>query len=172
MSKLHFSLIAAVDRNFGIGKSGKMPWHLPDDLEYFSRITTGNGNNAVIMGRTTWESLPAKHRPLPNRLNIALSTDAKYVFPNGVMRAGSFDEALAICQLSHTHEIFVIGGANVFAQAIKHPSCRKIYLTVLDAEFDCDTFFPRFDNLEFKEKNKTKGPANAPIPHDFVVYEK
>jgi len=169
---MKFSLIAAVDKNYGIGKDGKMPWHIPQDLEYFSKITTGKGKNAVIMGRTTWESLPKKHRPLLKRLNIVLSSNKNPELPPKVSSATSLNEALTIAEKNSVDEIFVIGGAKVFSQTINHELCNKIYLTEIDEEFECDTFFPLFNKETFEQKNRSENYRNKSHTYNFVIYEK
>lgn len=143
-----FSIIVAVDSQFGIGKNGLLPWHLPSDLKYFKKITTQATSpaktNAVIMGRKTWESIPPAFRPLSGRLNIVISRQAQLIVPEGVFHAKSLEEALSFLQnkKNNVGEIFVIGGAQIFQQALEHPSCQKIYLTCIEKEFLCDTFFP------------------------------
>jgi dihydrofolate reductase/thymidylate synthase len=143
-----FSIIVAVDSQFGIGKNGLLPWHLPSDLKYFKKITTQATSpaktNAVIMGRKTWESIPPAFRPLSGRLNIVISRQAQLIVPEGVFHAKSLEEALSFLQSKKNNvgEIFVIGGAQIFQQALEHPSCQKIYLTCIEKEFSCDTFFP------------------------------
>ncbi|MBI5465897.1 MAG: dihydrofolate reductase [Candidatus Kerfeldbacteria bacterium] len=142
---MEFSIIAAQDRNRGIGKAGKLPWAFRGDMEHFKAITTREvapgTRNAVIMGSTTWNSLPEKHRPLSDRLNVVLSF-TPLDLPPGVLSATSLEDAFSQLALQSVGEVFIIGGASVYAQAIKHPACRKLYLTEIDAVFDCDTFFP------------------------------
>lgn len=169
---MNFSIIAAADLNNGIGKNGKIPWHIPADLKYFSKITRGSGKNAVIMGRTTWESLPPSHKPLKDRLNIVLTRSADLKLPAGVLKAGSLDEALATAKKQGTSEIFVIGGAQVYAQAINHPNCGKIYLTRVLASFECDAFFPKIDPTKFKKNSISEIRKENNISFEFDVYSK
>ncbi len=145
---MKFALIAAVDKNFGIGKNNTLPWRLPSDLKHFSETTCKVQNsqkiNAVIMGRKTWDSLPPKSKPLSGRLNIVLSREASLNLPQGVLYSNSLDEGLKLAQsLENVENVFVIGGANLFAQAINHPECQTIYLTQIEQAFECDTFFPQ-----------------------------
>ncbi|PIQ77595.1 diacylglycerol kinase [Candidatus Peregrinibacteria bacterium CG11_big_fil_rev_8_21_14_0_20_46_8] len=169
---MKFSLIAAVDSEYGIGKDGKLPWHLPNELEYFSHITIGEGNNAVIMGRTTWESLPKKFRPLKNRLNIVLTRQEDYELPDGVVRASSLDEALQLAKKKDTAECFVIGGTKVFSEAITHPDCAQIYLTEINKKFDCDTSFPLFDKQKFEQKSRSEVQSEKDIEYEFSIYKR
>lgn len=147
-----FSIVVAMDQKQGIGRDGHLPWHLKCDLRHFKEITTKTRDkdkrNAVIMGRKTWDSLPAQFRPLPNRVNIVITGNDNLKFPQGVLRAGGLEQALELLTkgvLSKTVEgVYVIGGAQIFRQAIVREECRKIYLTQILHSFDCDTFFPPF----------------------------
>jgi dihydrofolate reductase len=165
-----FSLIAAVDRNYGIGKDNHLPWpRLHGDLSYFAQVTTGVGDNAVIMGRKTWESFPETVRPLQKRLNIVLTKDLTVALPAGVLRASTLDEALE--KAKKYEEIFVIGGGTVYAEAIRHPSCNTIYITEIEGSFSCDTFFPHFDKKKFLEVSKSAVQEESGLEYYFVVYK-
>lgn len=172
-----FSVIAAVEKNFGIGKDGKIPWDLPSDMKHFTRITKGTGRNIVIMGRTTWESLPAHHKPLKDRINIVISRNTKYSVPSQVFLADSLDKALYIADTfmfpdgKKAEEIHVIGGAQIYNEALRHPACERIYLTEIDEEFKCDAFFPKFDKEKFKKIKSEKQNENN-INIAFSTYEK
>lgn len=167
---MKFSIIAAVDKNFGIGKENKIPWNLPGDLAYFQRVTTGAGKNAVIMGRNTWESVPQKHRPLKNRLNIVLTARGDLQLPTGVLKARSVDEALKLAAQNNTEEIFVIGGAQIYAQALGHAACQKIYLTKIEGAFNCDAFFPPFDTNLFRKETQSEIHTENGINYSFNIY--
>ena len=137
-----FDCVVAADAAGGIGKDNDLPWpRLREDLRFLRRITTDapeGRRNSVIMGRLTWESVPSKMQPLPGRLNVVISRRA-LALPDGVVLAGSLDEALAAGDVAGR---FVIGGAQIFRQAFEHPACRHVYLTRIAATFDCDTFLP------------------------------
>lgn len=184
-----FSIIAAADKKFGIGIHNEMPWHLKGDLKYFSDVTSraaAGKINAVIMGRRTWESLPAKHRPLKGRLNVVLSRGG-YVLVEGKgnmeltetsedtmvpWTCGSLEEALRkLKNNERIDKIFVIGGANLFTQAILQPDCEKIYLTEVMAEFDCDAFFPKIPQ-GFDVASRSAEREEGGIKYSFVVYER
>jgi dihydrofolate reductase/thymidylate synthase len=147
-----FSIVVAMDQTRGIGREGKLPWHLKCDLRHFKEITTKtrdkNKRNAVIMGRKTWDSLPSRFRPLPDRINVVITRNENLEFPEGVSRADGLDQALELLTkgaLSKTVEgVYVIGGAQIFEQAIVRKECRRIYLTQILQTVDCDTFFPPF----------------------------
>lgn len=165
-----FSIISAIDNKRGIGKAGVLPWRLRGDMEHFKQITVGKGNNGVIMGRTTWLSLPAKFRPLPERINVVLSANDLQL-PVGVLRAQSIDEAISLLEGKSATEIFVIGGGQVYTQGIAHQQCDKLYLTEIQNEFDCDTFFPEIPE-NFIKVSESELMTEADIFYRFVVYEK
>jgi dihydrofolate reductase/thymidylate synthase len=145
-----FAIIVAVDTCFGIGKSGGLPWHLPGELKHFAQVTRTTRDphkqNAVIMGRKTWESLPPKFSPLPGRINIMLTRNRDYRFPPGVYRADGLDHAMHMLTqeplIRLVESVFVIGGAEVFREALLTAACREIFLTRILHDFQCDTFLP------------------------------
>lgn len=146
-----FTLIAAVDDAGGIGRGGGLPWRLRADMEFFRRTTTGAGGgaNAVILGRKTWESLPPRFRPLPERRNVVVSRQSAFIAPGAEVAAG-LEEALARARAGAggaAGEVFVIGGAEIYAAALRHPDCGRILLTRVAGRHDCDVFFPQFDRL-------------------------
>lgn len=140
-----FSLVVATDLAGGIGKDGDLPWHIPADLRWFKQVTVGEGgdsddnSNTVIMGRRTWESIPERFRPLTGRRNIVLSS-RNLDLPDGVEHARSLDEAPSAASEHADGAVFVIGGGMVYAEALRHADCRRVYLTEVDATFNCDTF--------------------------------
>lgn len=174
---MNFSLVVAIDAQSGIGKNNTMAWSLPTDLKHFASVTTHTKDplkiNAVIMGRNTWESLPAKHRPLKGRVNVVLSRSADLQLPAGVLLCSSIDEALQkIATILNIESAHIIGGGKVFEEAIKHPNCATIYLTKLEQAFNCDAFFPQIDENIFKitERSGMKNENN--IDFEFLNYEK
>lgn len=167
---MKFSIIAAADLNNGIGIKNRLPWRLSKDLEYFSMLTRGNGNNAIIMGHNTWRSLPKSARPLDGRLNIVLGKNFNIDLPQGVLSVASFNEAFKIAENRGVTKIFVIGGASVYAQAIKLPECSEIFLTRILHEFKCDTFFPIIDPLRFKKISESEVHEENGIKFKFVRY--
>ena len=147
-----FDIVVAADERRGIAAGGDLPWHLPGDLAHFKRITSeapAGTRNAVIMGRKTWESIPPKFRPLPRRLNVVLTRRADYAVPAGVLVAPDLDAALAAVsegdQANDVARVFVVGGGQVYAEAIASPACERVYITRVLARYDCDTFFPAFE---------------------------
>lgn len=127
------AIIAALARNRGIGKDGRLPWHIPEDLRRFKKLTLGH---AVLMGRKTWQSLG---KPLPGRRNVVFSKAPIA----GAETYGSVDAALDA--LKDEERVFVIGGGEIFALFIDRAD--ELYLTIVDREVDADTFFPPYEHL-------------------------
>ena len=151
-------LVVARARNGVIGKDGAMPWHLPDDLKRFKRMTVGK---PVIMGRKTFESIG---KPLPGRQNIVLTRDAGWR-ADGVTVAANLAEAVAAAGLeprARADGIMVIGGAQIYAEAL--PSATRIELTEIDAEPAGDTFLPAFDPARWQEVAREAHPAEGDRP--------
>ena len=153
-------MIVAVDSKFGIGKNNTLPWHLPKEFAHFTRTTSkvsqDGKKNAVIMGRLTWNSIPAKFRPLPNRLNFVLSRSLSEA-PEGAILCGTLGDALEKLATApyaeEVEKVFVIGGTTVYKEAIALPECHRLYVTKLDKDFECDTFFPQVDDAVFHESS-------------------
>ena len=131
------TLVAAMGRNRGIGQSGRMPWHLPAELQHFKRTTLGK---PVVMGRKTWESIG---RPLPGRHNLVVTRNSEYV-AEGAQRVGSLVEAI---EAAEGTEVMVIGGGELYRQAL--PLASRMVLTTIDLEPECDTWFPDWDPSEW-----------------------
>lgn len=171
---MNFSLIAAADEKRGIGKNGRLPWDaaLTRDLKFFHDTTLGDGNNAVIMGRTTWETIPENRRPLLGRLNIVLTRNPAYELPPGALRSASLEEALETAKQKKSAAVYVIGGAKVFEEAIAHPDCRTIHLTEVSGDFQCDVFFPAIDPRQFKKTHNGDRQQENGIPFSFTTYQR
>lgn len=156
------SLILAMDKNNLIGNKGKLPWHIPEDLAYFKKITTGH---TVIMGRKTFESIG---KILPERENIVI-TRKKDFNADGCIVVHSVEEVL---NLINDKEAFVIGGGEVYELFL--PYVERLYITKIEAEFEGDTYFKKFNKKEWKLISKTRGRKNKNIPfkYSFLVYER
>lgn len=154
----NLSIIAAVQRkDRAIGKENKLPWHIREDLQRFKRLTLGH---AVIMGRKTYESIG---KPLPGRLNVVISRNKNYE-AEGCTIVTSLAEAIEKAETNKTGEIFVLGGGEIYAQALGLVS--KLHLTVVDADIEGDAFFP--DYSDFKTVvSEEKHLENNP-PYSFV----
>jgi dihydrofolate reductase len=157
------TLIAAVARNGVIGLDNRLPWHLPADLKHFKALTLGH---AVIMGRKTWESLPASFRPLPGRRNIVVTRDGSYQAA-GATVATSLPAAIAAAE---GEEAFVIGGAELYAAAM--PLAGRLQLTEIDASFEGDTHFPAVDPQQWRETSREAHHDEAGLGYAFVCYQR
>jgi dihydrofolate reductase len=158
-------LIAGVARNGAIGRGNALLWRLPEDLKHFRRATLGH---PVVMGRRTWDSLPAQFRPLPGRRNLVVTRNARWQ-ADGAERAGSLDEALQ--RVAGAPQAFVIGGGELYALALARAD--ELLLTEIDADFpDADIFFPAWDRAQWREVARQRGGADAPWRYDFVTYRR
>lgn len=158
------TLIAAVGRNGAIGKDNRLLWQLPEDMQRFKALTLGH---TVLMGRKTWESLPAKFRPLPGRRNIVVSRNAAYQASGAAVALGLNDATLA----ADDESIFVIGGAEIYNQALLLAD--RLELTEVDDAPVGDAFFPAVDHQHWKEIARESRPATATAPaYAFVTYER
>ncbi len=154
-------LVAAVARNGVIGANGGMPWHLPEDLKHFRKLTLGH---PVIMGRRTWESLG---RPLPGRENIVVSRKPGFEAP-GASVAATLEAAVALC--TGEPMVFVIGGAELYTAAL--PLADGLVLTELEREFVGDTRFPAWDRDSWREAQRETHTSLDGMRFDFVRYER
>ncbi len=156
-------LIAAVAKNGVIGRNSALPWHLPEDLKHFKTLTTGH---AVIMGRKTWESLPPKFRPLPNRRNIVVTRNPAYRAEGAEVVTG-LDEAMKV---GAGGTAFIIGGAQLYTHAL--PYAQGLELTEIDAEVDGDAHFPAIDRAQWRETKRESGKSESGLAYAFVSYER
>lgn len=151
MSKPQISIIAAIGENRELGKNNKLLWHIPEDLRRFKELTIGH---PVIMGRKTYESIG---KPLLKRTNIIITHHVNFQTA-GYFITHSLEEAIELAKTKDNEEIFIIGGGQIYNQAINKAD--KLYLTVVEGTFDADTFFPdysRFKKVVFTEKGKYGG---------------
>lgn len=172
---MQFSMVVAIDERLGIGKNNTLPWRLSSDLKFFKRITTecSPGKlNAVVMGRKTWDSLPAKAKPLANRLNIIVSRNPGLELADECLLANSLEQALNLCaeRSDMLEEVFLIGGAQLFAAGLKHPGLKRVYLTQIYSDFDCDCFFPEFSAI-LQEKPGSKREVENGLEFSFKIFE-
>ncbi len=166
-----FSIIVAYDERLGIGYQNALPWHIPEDLKRFATLTKGAGSNAVVMGRHTWESLPDAYKPLPGRRNVVITRTPDYPLPKEVLRASSLDEALNSLEDTDSEEVFVIGGAQLYAEAIKHTECKRIYATNICTTRTCDTFFPTIPDHFTLTKTSDIDTSSSGITYQYKTYE-
>ena len=155
-------VIAAVARNGAIGRGNALLFNEPADQRHFRETTMGC---PVIMGRKTWDSLSPRFRPLPGRRNVVVSRDATWR-ASGAEVAPSLEQALAL--VADAPRAFVIGGAQLYAQAL--PLAHTLVLTEIDADLDGDAHFPAWDRAQFKEASSITAVTAAGIPYRFVTY--
>ena len=143
---MKITLIAALDSMGGIGKNGTLPWYIPADLQHFKEYTEGK---VCVMGRKTWDSQPVK--PLPNRDNWVLaSKDAPNLFGRGVsLMALSASSIISAALDEQIGELCIIGGASIYEQFLPHATHMVLTKTDLGIDYECDTFFPDFDESEW-----------------------
>lgn len=156
MKKPVVSAIAAIGKGRVLGKENKLLWHIPEDLKRFKEITRGH---PVIMGRKTFESIVGyTGRPLPERTNIVVTRDENWHY-EGVIAARSIEEAIEQGKRKDSEKIFIIGGAQIYAAAL--PFTDKLYLTLIDAEAEGDSFFPSYEHdftkVVFEEAHESNG---------------
>jgi len=154
-------LVAAVAANGVIGAGGKLPWHIPEELKHFKRLTLGH---PVIMGRRTWESLKG---PLPQRENIVVTRTPGYHAP-GAAVASSLGGALAMC--AGEPVAFVIGGTRLFEESL--PLADGMVLTEIQRDYAGDTWFPKWDRSQWRESQREAHTADDGTRFDFVLYER
>jgi dihydrofolate reductase len=158
--KLH--LIYARARNGVIGKDNQMPWHLPEDLAHFKRVTLGQ---PVIMGRKTWDSLPARFRPLPGRLNIVITRQSDWR-SDGALRATSIEDAMRLC--GDVPDAWIMGGAEIYRQA--EPLASTGVVTEIDADFEGDAFAPEL-GAQWQEVQREQHTTTSGLGFAFVTYQ-
>lgn len=157
-------LIAAVARNGVIGRHNTLVFTHPADQRHLRQATMGC---PVIMGRKTWDSLPARFRPLPGRRNVVLSRDPRWQAA-GAEATRNLDEALAL--VAGEPRIFILGGAELYAQAL--PRAHTLMLTEIDAELEGDVHFPRWDHAHFEETSRSAPVEASDVPFQFVTYRR
>lgn len=168
-------IIACTQKDRGIGLRNKIPWILKLDMEEFKKITSAcneGHKNAVIMGRKTWESIPVKFQPLPNRVNFVLSRNPEFEAKGAIVVASLKNAMITIKENVQIEKIFVIGGSQLYTEALLSAFCTEIYLTQIFKEYQCDVFLPPID-LKRYELSQT-----SPILNDgdhqiqFLIYKK
>eukprot|EP00808_Paulinella_micropora_P032101 g21766.t1 len=172
-------VVAASTPGRCIGWKGGMPWPvLPGDIAFFKQLTCSapaGRTNALVMGRKTWDSLPASVRPLPSRLNYVVSANGQLAHNTShvsVIVCSSFAEALAKASADlRVATIFVIGGAQMYAEAFKSPRCCRIHLTQVMQDYPCDTFLPPIDTSRFVLSKATEIKVENGVPYRFLTFE-
>ncbi len=145
---MKIAMIVAMDETGFIGKDGDLPWRMSSDLKRFKNLTSGDGFNAVVMGRKTWDSLPDQYRPLPERTNIVLSRDSGLRI-DGAEVALYDGRAVEIGYSEGCDELWVIGGAEIYGLMIQR--CEEIHITTVHTSVDGDAKFPNWDKSQWVE---------------------
>lgn len=156
---MHISLIAALDNRRGIGRDNQLPWRLSADLKRFRELTMGHH---LIVGRKTYESIG---KPLPGRQMIVISRNAEFSAP-GCLVVSSLKDALTLAETRGETEVFVIGGAQIYAQAL--PLATRLYLTRVAAEVAADTHFPPFEESLWEKQSEAQQPADDKNEYPFT----
>lgn len=149
------AMVACMSQNRVLGKDNKMPWHLPEELKYFRRVTMGH---TIVMGRRTFESIG---KPLPGRKNVILTRSSDY-HPEGCEVVHQLEEVLAFQE-----DVYIIGGAKVYKQFL--PYADRLYLTIIHEEMEGDAFFPEMGE-EWKVVEEQPGITNEQNPHPYTFY--
>lgn len=177
----NYNLIVALCKNGGIGIDGKLPWNIKEDMQYFTKQTKGKGNNAVIMGKKTWLSLPNKY--LPGRDNFIISSrmviDEIMADGHRLKTFKNLEKVYEFCNSKKYDTIWIIGGSMLYKECIAKQIVKKCYVTVIDYEYKCDTFFNDLDINEWelintesiKATNSTTNGNNENINIEFMVFK-
>ena len=162
------SMIAAAGKNLVIGNGNDIPWHLPDDFAFFKKVTKGHH---VIMGRKSWESLPPRFRPLPDRPNVVITRQQTYQAA-GALVVSTLGKALEVARSNEETEAFIIGGGAIYRLGLD--STDIIYLTEIDNHFEGQVTFPKISLDQWKEVSRVHHLKDEHHQHafDFVVYKK
>jgi len=160
------NLILARAANGVIGVNGTLPWHLPEDMAHFKAQTAGA---PVIMGRKTWDSLPPRFRPLPGRRNIVVTRQAGW-HADGALTAATLPDALALC--GAVGDVWVIGGAQVYADALALGLAQRAVITEIDQPFEGDAYAPVFDAALWRETARSAQVSTNGLRFNFVTLER
>ena len=158
---MKLSAVVAMSENRVIGIQNKLPWHLPEDLKHFKKITLGH---SIIMGRKTFESIG---RPLPGRENIIITRNKSFQAPGAVV-VSDLEKAIEYCS-ARTDEAFVIGGMQIYQLAL--PRLDRIYLTLIHQEYQGDAYLPEYDPSQFKEISR-EDHKEGPVPFSYILLER
>jgi dihydrofolate reductase len=164
---MKISLIVAMGKNREIGRNNDLMWHLGEDMRFFKRTTL---RHYIIMGRKNFESIPAKYRPLPERINIIISRNADYMYEE-CYTCTSLDEALELARDNGEEKVFIIGGGQIYKMAMDAQVVNEMYITHVNASFDnADVFFPEFDENNWSKELLLSVPADSENEYAFETY--
>lgn len=158
-------LIVAMDKERGIGKNNDLMWHLAADMKFFKETTSGQ---IVVMGRKNWDSIPEKYRPLPNRENVVLTRNTDFV-AEGARVFHSLESSLNWYSGEEERTVFIIGGGEIYRQALDLKCVDELYITHVDAVYGADTFFPEFDEDKWTVREILSWPKDEKNEAAFTV---
>ena len=161
------SLIVAVGENFEIGKNNDLLWHLPKDMRFFTQTTKGH---YVIMGRRNWDSIPLKYRPLSDRENVVVSRK-EHLQLDGAIVVATIEEGIELARTKQETEVFIIGGGQIYNEALRLDLIDTMYITKVHASFDADTFFPDFEKRNWKEESVEHFESDEKNKFSFSIYK-
>lgn len=167
---MKISLIVAIAKNNAIGKDNDLLWRLPKDMQYFKAKTL---NHHIITGRKNYISIPEKFRPLVDRTNIVLTRQTDFNEENCIIKH-SLEDAIEYAKSNNEDELFIIGGGQIYKEALSKNLIDKMYITHVHQDFDGDTFFPEINSLSWNKANEEHIQADEKNPFDysFTEYEK
>ncbi len=154
-----------MDAKRGIGKNNDLMWHLPADMNFFKETTK---NQIVVMGRRNYDSIPEKYRPLPNRLNVILSRNIEFQAENCLV-FNSLKDCLTHFENENERKVFIIGGGEIYKMALDANCLDEMFITDVDGVFDADTFFPEFDEIEWKVEVLSEQKIDEKHSHGFII---
>jgi dihydrofolate reductase len=161
------SIIVAISENNGIGKDNDLLWHLPADMKFFRKTTMGH---CIITGRKNYESIPEKYRPLAKRTNIVVTRNINYQAEGAIVK-NSLESALEYADSAGEEEVFIIGGGQIYKEAIEKNLVDKMYITHVANNYEADTFFPEIDFSEWVVEERFSLESENLIA-EVRVYEK
>ena len=159
------SLIVAMDNERGIGKNNDLMWHLPADMKFFKETTTGH---IVVTGRKNYDSIPERFRPLPNRENAVLTRNTDYEAPGAVIFS-SLEDCLKHYRDETERTVFIIGGGQIYKEAMTLGVLAEMYITHVNQTYGADTFFPDFNESDWKVETVFEQEANEKHAVSFQV---
>lgn len=164
---MNIAIIVAMDANKGIGKNNDLMWHLPNDMKFFKEKTT---DNIVVMGRKNYESIPEKYRPLPNRENVILTRNKAFK-AEGCIVLHSFDELLQHYENEEDRTMFIIGGGEIYKEALKKDIVDEMYITKVNKSYNADTFFPEINLREWRRSKVLTNPQDLKHEAEFDIWK-
>lgn len=169
--EMSVALIAAIGQNRELGKNNELLWHLAEDMQFFKETTT---RHYVIMGRKSFESIPPKYRPLPNRVNVIISRNEDYMVEE-CYTCGTVEEALELAKDNGEERVFITGGGQIYQLALDRNLVDEMYITHVEASFqDADVHFPAFDESHWEKTplRKVLADTQNEFPFEIIHYKK